>query len=158
MLPPPWAHQSLTEQNSPRRVTTRSLGGVWPSFGRGWEDLPSRAPRVLIVEDQIMLGLQLAAAVEDCGCEPVGPACLVTTALPLALREAIDAALMDVYLIDQTVEPVADVLARRGIPFAFVTAYTRDHLPASLQSRPYLNKPFTESEIRSLISTLTGTA
>ena len=120
--------------------------------------MPSRAPRVLIVEDQIMLGLQLAAAVEDCGCEPVGPAYLVTTALPIALREAIDAALLDVYLIDQTVEPVANVLARRGIPFAFVTAYTRDHLPAALQNRPCLNKPFTDHEIRSLIAMLTGTA
>ena len=119
--------------------------------------MPSRAPRVLIVEDQIMLGLQLAAAVEDCGCEPVGPLSLVATALPVALRESIDAALLDVYLIDQTVDPVADVLARRGIPFAFVTAYSRRHLPEALQGRPCLNKPFTDREIRSLITTLTGT-
>ena len=134
------------------------VGGVWPPFGKGWEGLPPRTPRVLIVEDQIMLGLQLAAAVEDCGCEPVGPTCLVAAALPIASRESIDAALLDVYLIDQTVEPVADVLERRGIPFAFVTAYTRDHLPPEFQSRPCLNKPFTDHEIRSLISTLTGTA
>ena len=120
--------------------------------------MPSRAPRVLIVEDQIMLGLQLAAAVEDCGCEPVGPVSLVTTALPIALRKSIDAALLDVYLIDQTVEPIADVLARRGIPFAFVTAYSRHQLPETLQRRPCLNKPFTDHEIKSLISTLTGMA
>ena len=120
--------------------------------------MPSRAPRVLIVEDQIMLGLELAAAVEDCGCEPVGPVSLVTTALPIALRESIDAALLDVYLIDQTVEPIADVLARRGIPFGFVTSYSRRNLPEALQKRPYLNKPFTNREIRSLIMTLTCTA
>jgi len=105
-----------------------------------------------------MLGLELAAAVEDCGCEPVGPVSLVTTALPIALRESIDAALLDVYLIDQTVDPVADVLARRGIPFGFVTAYSRRHLPEALQNRPCLSKPFTSREIRSLITTLTGTA
>ena len=103
-----------------------------------------------------MLGMQLAAAVQDCGCEAVGPASLVLTALPMALHEQLDAALLDVYLIDQTVEPVADALARRGIPFAFVTAYSRDHLPAALRSRPYINKPFTDREIRSLITTLTG--
>ena len=105
-----------------------------------------------------MLGMQLVAAVEDCGCEAVGPACLVITALPLALHEQLDAALLDVYLIDQTVEPVADVLARRGIPFGFVTAYSRDYLSAAFQSRPCINKPFTDREIRSLITTLMGTA
>jgi CheY-like chemotaxis protein len=111
---------------------------------------------VLIVEDQVMVGLQLAAAVQDCGCEAVGPACLVLTALPMALHEQLDAALLDVYLMDQTVEPVADVLARRGIPFAFVTAYSRDHLSAPLQSRPHIHKPFTSQEIRALILTLTN--
>jgi hypothetical protein len=90
------------------------------------------------------------AAVSRSDLEPV------TTPLPVALRESLDAALLDVYLIDQTVEPVADVLARRGIPFAFVTAYSRRHLPEALQGRPCLNKPFTDREIRSLISTLTG--
>jgi hypothetical protein len=105
-----------------------------------------------------MLGLQLAAAVEDCGCEPVGPHSLVTTALPIALKEPIAAALLDVYLIDQTVEPVANVLVRRGIPFAFVTAYSRRHLPEGLQKRPCLGKPFTDHEIKSLISTLTSEA
>jgi DNA-binding response OmpR family regulator len=118
----------------------------------------SSQPRVLIVEDQIMLGLQLAAAVQDCGCEPVGPAGLVITALPMAMREQLDAALLDIYLIDQTVEPVAEALARRGIPFAFVTAYSRDHLPAGLQIRPCINKPFTNREIRSLVDRLMGRA
>jgi CheY-like chemotaxis protein len=120
--------------------------------------VPSQAPKVLIVEDQEMLGLALAAVVEDCGCEPVGPVDLVTTALPLVLREPIDAALLDVYLIDQTVEPVARILAQRGIPFGVLTAYSRHHLPEALQKRPCLNKPFTDREIRSLITGLTGTA
>jgi DNA-binding response OmpR family regulator len=146
------------EQNSQRCVIAPGIGGVWSPTQRGWEVLASRTPRVLIVEDQIMLGMQLAAAVQDCGCEPVGPAGLVVTALPMALREPLDAALLDVYLIDQTVAPVAEVLARRGIPFAFVTAYSRHHLPEALQSRRCLHKPFTDQEIRSLVTALTGAA
>ena len=126
----------------------------WPPGHREAGVLPS--PRVLIVEDQLMLGMQLAAAVQDCGCEPVGPACLVITALPMALHEQLDAALLDVYLIDQTVEPVADVLVRRGIPFGFVTAYSRGHLSPAHQMRPYVTKPFTDQEIRFLVTTLTA--
>ena len=116
----------------------------------------SRVPRVLVVEDQVMVGMEIAAAIDDCGCEVVGPAFLVLTALPLALHEPLDAALLDVYLIDQTVEPVAEALARRDIPFAFVTAYSRTHLSPALQQRPYLNKPFMDREIRALIRRLTG--
>jgi len=112
----------------------------------------------LIVEDQAILALQLAAAVRDCGCEVVGPAYLAITALPMALHEQLDAALLDVNLIDQTVEPIAEALASRGIPFGFVTGYSRDHLPATHRSRPCINMPFTDREVRSLISTLTGMA
>src|SRR5262245_19253386 len=111
-------------------------------------------PRVLIVEDQLSLGMHLAAILEDCGCEPVGPACTVTTALPLAIGESLDAALLDIYLIDQKVEPIASVLQRRGIPFGFVTGYSRDHLPPAFQMHPYVNKPFTDQEVRTLVSML----
>jgi len=110
----------------------------------------------LIVEDQLSVGMHLAGIVEDCGCRPVGPACTVTTALPLALGEPLDAALLDIYLIDQRVEPVAGVLQRRGIPFGFVTAYARDSLPLAFRMRPYLGKPFTDHEVRALVAALTG--
>ena len=83
----------------------------------------------------------------------MGPLSLVATALPIALSES-----MDVYLIDQTVDPLADVLSPWGIPFTFVTAYSRRHLPEVLQRRSCLNKPFTDREIISLITTLTGMA
>jgi CheY-like chemotaxis protein len=131
-----------------------------PDSGRSGAFMAQSAagPRVLIVEDQLSLGMHLAAILEDCGYEPVGPACTVITALPLAIGEPLDAALLDIYLIDQKVEPVASVLQRRGIPFGFVTAYSRDHLPPAFQTRPYVNKPFTDQEVRTLLSLLTGPA
>ena len=72
----------------------------------------------------------------------------------MALNEPLDAALLDIYLIDQIVEPIADVLARRGIPFAFVTAHSRALLPAAHRARPYVDKPFTDGEIRTAVATL----
>lgn len=112
--------------------------------------------RVLITEDHLTVGMQIAGIVEDCGFEPVGPATTVLTALPLAMHELLTAALLDVYLIDQTVEPIAAVLERRGVPFGFVTAYSRNHLPSGLQARPCINKPFTDQDIRSMLARLTG--
>jgi CheY-like chemotaxis protein len=111
--------------------------------------------RILIVEDQIILALHVADVVEAMGCEPVGPVGSVSAALPIALRETLAAALLDIRLTDQAVGPVADVLQRRAIPFAFMTAYTRLHLPAAHRGRPFLCKPFTDDELRAAVATLT---
>ena len=114
------------------------------------------SPRVLVVEDQMMLGMYIVNLLEDAGCTVVGPVAHVTTALPIALREPLDAALLDVFLVDETVVPIALALERRGIPFALISAYARDHLPAQLRSRPYLAKPFMDREVTALVSGLVG--
>jgi CheY-like chemotaxis protein len=114
------------------------------------------SPRVLVVEDQMMLGMYIVNLLEDAGCTVVGPVAHVTTALPIALHEPLDAALLDVFLVDETVVPIAQALERRGIPFALISAYARDHLPAQLRSRPYLAKPFMDREVTALVSGLVG--
>jgi two-component SAPR family response regulator len=113
-------------------------------------------PRILIVEDQILFALHVADIVEDMGCEPIGPVGSVSAGLPLARHENIDAALLDIHLIDQTVKPIADVLESRAIPFAFMTAYTRLHLPAAHRARPFLCKPVTDDQLRMAITLLIG--
>jgi CheY-like chemotaxis protein len=109
---------------------------------------------VLVVEDQMMLGMYIVNLLEDAGCTAVGPLAHVVTALPIALHEPLDAALLDVFLIDETVLPIAQALERRGIPFALISAYSRDHIPSALRTRPYLAKPFMDREIKSLVSDL----
>jgi CheY-like chemotaxis protein len=151
-------HKPFTDQEIRSLVTAMTGAGVRSAATTTGGCVRSQAPKVLIVEDQEMLGLALAAVVEDCGCEPVGPVDLVTHSASARFAGPIDAALLDVYLIDQTGEPVAEVLAQRGIPFGVLTAYSRHHLPEALKKRPCLNKPFTDREIRSLITGLTGTA
>ncbi|HUL09410.1 MAG TPA: hypothetical protein VLV76_23970 [Candidatus Acidoferrum sp.] len=110
--------------------------------------------RILIVEDQVIFALHVADVVEEMGCEPVGPVGSVAAALPIALREPLDAALLDLRLTDQTVRPVADVLQRRAIPFAFLTAYTRLHLPPAHRGRPFLCKPFSDDDLRAAVTAL----
>jgi CheY-like chemotaxis protein len=116
----------------------------------------STPPRVLVVEDQTLLGIYIGDLLADLGCTAVGPFCSVATTVPAVLKEPLDAALLDVYLADESVEPIAQILERRGIPYAFVTGYGRDHLPAEMRARPYLNKPFTDGEIGALVAVLLG--
>lgn len=116
--------------------------------------IPNRKPRVLIVEDESIVGMHLTAIVEDMGCEAVGPASLTITALPIVLHDQLDAAVLDVLLIDRSVAPVADALARKSVPFAFVTACLPDSLPVAHRERPYVHKPFLDQEIRDVLAAL----
>jgi two-component SAPR family response regulator len=111
-------------------------------------------PRVLVVEDQMLLALALTSLLEDIGCEAVGPVAQVVTALPIVMKEPLDAALLDIRLADESVEPIVAILIRRGIPFAFVTGHARDQIPIALRDRPYVGKPFTDSEIKTVMREL----
>ena len=103
-----------------------------------------------------MLGMYLATLLEDIGCKAVGPVAQVVTALPIAMKEPLDAALLDVYLADEPIEPIAAVLARRSIPFAFVTAYAPEKIPAAFRDRPLIRKPFLDDEVKRIVATLVG--
>jgi CheY-like chemotaxis protein len=81
-----------------------------------------RAARILVVEDDALLAMELAATLEGAGHRVVGPAHSVPEAFARVRGDApIDAALLDVDLRGETVAPVADALAAHGVPFAFVT-------------------------------------
>ncbi len=87
----------------------------------GPEDVLS-GRKVLVVEDDALLAMELAEELEAIGAVPIGPAMTVVSALNIVHNEKrIDAALMNVNLRGEVSFPVADALAKRGVPFLFVT-------------------------------------
>lgn len=52
-----------------------------------------------------------------------------------------DAAILDINLDDALVFPLADELARLGIPFLFATGYSSDVVPPRFADRVFLEKP-----------------
>jgi CheY-like chemotaxis protein len=115
-----------------------------------------RGLRVLVVEDEMLVAMDIAALLQDIGCRVVGPAGTLAVALPLACDEELDAAILDVNLENKGVEPVAAELARRNIPFVFATGYVRDDLPVRFRDRPVLEKPFTREDIEAAIWAMCG--
>ena len=79
--------------------------------------------RVLIVEDEALVAIDLQFAFEDAGADVLGPAMSLADALALARNATIDCALLDVDIAGQDVYPVAQVLQSRGIPFIFHTGH-----------------------------------
>lgn len=79
--------------------------------------------RVLIVEDEALVAIDLQFAFEDAGAQVLGPAMSLGEALAMAEQGEIDCALLDVDIAGHDVYPVAHVLLRRGIPFVFHTGH-----------------------------------
>ena len=99
--------------------------------------------RVLVVEDELMIAMLFESILNASSqCTVIGPFARVKLALEAARNEPLDAALLDIHLAGLPVFPVADVLAERGVPFAFITGYGKDVLPPVYRDRPLLQKPF----------------
>jgi CheY-like chemotaxis protein len=111
---------------------------------------------VLVLEDEMMVAMLLEDMLAELGCRVVGPAATASDALALLAAGAADMALLDVNLsCGQSGYPVAEALARRNVPFAFVTGYGAGTLHPDFRGRPTLQKPF---HFAALVATLTGMA
>jgi CheY-like chemotaxis protein len=104
-------------------------------------------PRVLLVEDEIMVAMLLEQDFDDFGYEIVGPVARLAKALEMAQREPLDLAILDVNLNGKDVYPVAEALDARGIPFIFCTGYGNSGLPMPYRGRPTLTKPFLRRDL-----------
>ena len=114
--------------------------------------------KVLIVEDEPLVAMELAMEIEDAGGLPLGPATSCEQALSMIARENPDVALLDGNLNGERITPVADELAARATPFAFVSGYDREHLPENHAQRPMIAKPFMGSEVSAMITRLSQEA
>jgi DNA-binding response OmpR family regulator len=106
--------------------------------------------RILLVDDDPLIGVLVGEFLGEIGCEILGPATSVAAALRLIEGETPDAALIDAQLSDGYSWPVADALAARGVPFAFVTGHRAEQLPPAYRSAPALSKPFRLRELEAM--------
>jgi DNA-binding response OmpR family regulator len=97
--------------------------------------------RVLVVEDEFMIGLDIGQQLANAGFEVVGPATSVAKALRLVAQPGCDVAVLDVNLNGETCEPVAERLRASGKPFVMLTGYSPDNLQSSFEGVTILTKP-----------------
>jgi DNA-binding response OmpR family regulator len=101
-----------------------------------------KGKRILIVEDDALLAIDVSQHLEHAGYSVMGPAGSAAKALDLLGAQSCDAAILDVHLgREETSEPVAQELRSRGIPFVIVTAYSHEHLPEAYSGFVILTKP-----------------
>lgn len=109
--------------------------------------MPERRLRILIVEDEMLVAMNIEDMLLDLGHEVAGLASRLEPALSLAGEAQFDLAMLDVNLAGQTSFPVAAVLARRGIPFLFATGYGIKGIAEEYRSYTVLQKPFRAGDL-----------
>jgi CheY-like chemotaxis protein len=107
--------------------------------------------RILIVEDEAIVADMLQMMLEELDMLIVGPAGTVAQALDLAEREPLDAAILDVNLRGEKIDPVADALRGRKIPLLFATGYGQGAADAA-QGAPILTKPYTQERLTAALA------
>jgi DNA-binding response OmpR family regulator len=103
------------------------------------------APRILVVEDEVLLTLSLEDDLRDAGLFMLGPYTTLELALQASRSESFDLALLDVNLRGEAVFPLADELIARNIPIVFLTGYGGADLPERFRALPRLQKPYEPS-------------
>lgn len=104
--------------------------------------------RILIVEDEPLIGIMLTDILESVGCVVLGPAYDVRQAMNYLDVDRIDCAVLDVNLgAGQTSAPIADALEARKIPFMFATGYGEDALRSKDRERYRVDKPYDDDQV-----------
>jgi two-component system, chemotaxis family, sensor kinase Cph1 len=108
--------------------------------------------RILVVEDQSLIAMEIQDYLERACAIVAGPVGRVNRAVSKAEEDILDAALLDIDLDGERCWPVADVLARRTIPFAFTTGFeTSIVMPERFAGRLVLLKPYREQDVLAIL-------
>jgi DNA-binding response OmpR family regulator len=113
--------------------------------------------RILIVEDEMLLALDLELFLESQGSKVRGSANSVKGALAMVDVERPDAVTLDMNLNGESSAPVAAILQEHGIPFIFVTGDGGKNVDyPGFQDAPLVKKPYNADELVQKLVQLLG--
>lgn len=113
------------------------------------------ATRVLIIEDEPLISMQLEGLVTDLGHTVVGTAATHRQAVEMFEKNPAGLVLADIQLADGSsgIDAVEDLLKFGDVPVIFITAYPERLLTGERPEPTYLvTKPFQETTVRATIS------
>ncbi|MGT2482176.1 response regulator (plasmid) [Methylobacterium oryzae CBMB20] len=115
--------------------------------------------RILLVEDEYLIAMEMERWLQDAGAEVVGPVPSVEQALDVIeeVNGALDAAVLDINLSHgELVYPVADRLKELGVPYLFATGDVRVVSDQTYREQPRLEKPVLDRELLGAMVKLIG--
>ena len=104
--------------------------------------------KVLIVEDDALIAMELEERLSELGYLVLGPAATVEDADAIIAKQRPDAALLDANLAGVSSVPLGAKLVAQGVPIAFCTGYDKiKNAPPELAAVPILTKPISDADL-----------
>ena len=114
-------------------------------------------PRILVVEDEVIIAMDIAMQLRELGYEPIGHATQGEQAIEMTKQLEPDLVLMDVHLGSSMdgITAAAAIRAQSGTGIVFLSAFDTSANRARAEAvRPvgYITKPFDTEELRAVIA------
>jgi len=129
-------------------------GGMGLLYSEAEDAIDLHGRRILIVEDEQIVALDLELTLRTWGGTVVGPATTVSRAVEMARSQSIDGAMVDINLCGAAAFPALDILLQRGVPVILATSYPRESLPAAYRNLPILSKPYDPRRFSGLVQSI----
>lgn len=118
------------------------------------EGTATPAGRVLLVEDEVFVVLDVQMMLEDIGIDQVATASTLEDALCAVERGPYALAILDLNLRGKESWPVAERLAQAGVPIVFISAYPIGEDRLGEHGAMHVPKPFSPSELASAVQSV----
>jgi DNA-binding response OmpR family regulator len=102
--------------------------------------------KILIVDDEPMIALDLEASLTNAGFEVVGIACTIKEVLASMESAPCDLVVLDAMLRDQSAGPLAKHLREAGIAFVVASGHSAKQIDW-LEDEPLIQKPFDQAQL-----------
>lgn len=110
--------------------------------------------RIMVVEDELLVAMNLEDLLEEFGFEVVGPYPTLAEAREALEADDLDGAVLDVNVRGELVFPLASDLVERRVPVIFCTGNAESgRFPPALATLPRVAKPYTPEGLRSALDT-----
>jgi DNA-binding LytR/AlgR family response regulator len=106
--------------------------------------------RILVVEDEFLVAMELGGMIQTLGGEVLGPVSTVSAATELLEKAEVHGAVLDVALGGENSLSLAQRLLASGVPILLTTGYSGQMLPETLAHAPRLSKPYGKTSFQQL--------
>jgi len=111
--------------------------------------------KILVVEDDALIAMEMAERLAELGYTPLEPAASIEAAEELISNQRPDAALLDANLAGVSSVPLGARLVAMGVPVAFCTGYDAiKNLPPELAKAPILTKPISDAALVAVLKAM----
>ena len=110
-------------------------------------------PKILVIEDNVLVADAICDLVRDCGCDVAGAVGHVDRGVQFLTHRTVDGAVVDINLHGSLSFSICDELQRRKVPFFFVTGHSgRAVIPPEFRTAQLLTKPIDARQFKSALA------